>query len=419
MQRTPELLAPLNDWKTLSPKLKVLDNADSIYFGTNFSMRARAGNFLLEELPRLSKKVHDYGDKLYICTNIVVYNDELQKLNETLEMAKRSGVDAAICYDFASMQIAKEMGLKFHISTQMNISNQFSAKYFEAMGASRINLSRELNLDQIKEIVSEVEIPVECFVHGAMCTAISGRCYLSAELMGFSQSYSANRGKCAHQCRRIYSLVGEDGELLDYEPFTGRFFSAKDLCMIEFIDLLIDSNLFAFKIEGRMRDPLYISETTQCYREAIESVKDGTYTNEKKTNWLKRLARVYNRGFHTGFYFSPPDPKDIELKVKGNASHWKHIMVGTVSEYQIENSIATIELTSGELRIGDTIIIQNDEEFYTTTKIIKLIHEGISVHNTGEASSSTHIIVLMPINEILPKNAKVFKIQKVYDPVKH
>ncbi|MHA1111200.1 MAG: peptidase U32 family protein [Promethearchaeota archaeon] len=414
-----ELLAPLNDWKTLTPKLNVLKNSDSVYFGiqSRFSMRSRAGNFALEELSRLSKQVHDNGKKLYVCTNIVVYNNEIQELREVLESAFASEIDSVICYDFASIQIAKEIGMNFHISTQMNISNVLSANYFESIGASRINLARELNLEQIQEVASQVKVPVECFVHGAMCTALSGRCYLSAELMGFSQSYSANRGKCAHQCRRFYTFVGEDGELLDFEPSTGRFFNAKDLCMIEHIDELMDRNISAFKIEGRMRDPLYISETVKCYREAIESVKTGNYCKEMKKKWIDRLMKVYNRGFHTGFYFSQPDPRDIEIRAKGNTSLWKRKMVGRITDQSLESSLATIEITSGMIKIGDSLVIQNEAGFYSTMKITALFFEGESIQETGKASSDVHYVVSFLTHEPIPIHSKVFKLHEVKDPV--
>ncbi len=418
MLKTPELLAPLNDWKTLSPKLKVLDNADSVYFGidSKFSMRARAGNFRLEDLPRLSKQVHDHGDRLYLCTNIVVYNDEIHDLQEILEKAYTNEVDSVIVYDFSSIHLAKEIGLDFHISTQMNISNILSAKYFESMGASRINLARELNLHQIKEIIANMALPVECFVHGAMCTAVSGRCYLSAEMMG--KSYSANRGKCAHQCRRFYTFTGEDGEILDYEPATGRFFNAKDLCMIEHIDTLIDAEISAFKIEGRMRDPLYISETTACYREAIQSVSDGTYSDLLKGKWMKRLSIIYNRGFHVGFYFSIPNQNDIELQAKGNTSFWKRKMLGLITEYSHDDSLATVEITSGNLSLGDKVIIQNKSGFYTTFKIDTLLAVGKSVESSQIGSSEKHVFVSFPVDEIIPVQAKVFKLHQVEDPVK-
>jgi len=415
----PELLVPLNDWKTLAPKLKVLDNANSVYFGiqSKFSMRAHAGNFKLEDIPPLVRHVHDHGDFLYICTNIVVYSNELKELRKVLEIAKVCNVDAVICYDFASIQLAKELGIKFHISTQMNVSNVISAQYFESIGASRINLARELNLEQIKEIINTTSCPIECFVHGAMCTAVSGRCYLSAELMGFSQSHSANRGKCAHQCRRFYSFIGEDGELLDFEPSTGRFFNAKDLCMIEYMDFLIDSGISAFKIEGRMRDPLYISETTKCYREAIDSIQMNSYTREKKQDWIHRLMKVYNRGFHTGFYFSPPDPNDIELRAKGNTSLWKRKMVGRIIQFRAEDSQAIIDLSSGSLQKGDTIIIQDDSGFYSFQEIYTILVNGMPVHKTDHASAKSHILASISTEEVLPIHSKVFKIHQVQDPI--
>ena len=283
MQKVPELLIPLNNWKSLSPELSVLENCDAVYFGlqSNFSMRARAGNFSVGDLPDLVKKVHGFNKKIYLCTNIVIYDDELKSLAENIDLAKIVGVDAIICHDPAAIMIAREKKIpEIHISTQANISNLKAVEFYESMGASRVIMSRELNLNQIKNIVDKSNIPVETFIHGAMCTSISGRCYFSSELMNFDPNFSANRGKCVQPCRRYYEFLGEEGEKIDFDPVSGMFFNAKDLCMIEHIDDLIETGISTFKVEGRMRDPLYISTVAACYREAIESYFNGTYSSD-------------------------------------------------------------------------------------------------------------------------------------------
>ena len=166
-----------------------------------------------------------------------------------------------------------------------------------------------------------------------------------------------------------------------------------------------------------MRDPLYISETVRCYREAIESVKTGNINKEMKEDWIDRLTKVYNRGFHTGFYFSQPDPNDIEIKAKGNISLWKRKMVGRITDHSLDSSLATMEITSGMLKIGDSLVIQNEAGFYTTMKITALYSNGVSVQETSEASSNVHYVVSFPTSEPIPIHAKVFKLHEVNDPV--
>ncbi|MHA1647984.1 MAG: peptidase U32 family protein [Promethearchaeota archaeon] len=410
----PEILAPLNNWKSLNAQKELLENADAFYFGlrTNFSMRARAGNFPPEDLPNLVKTIHKHGKKAYLTTNILIYNVELIELHQSIEIAKKAGVDAIICHDLSAIMICKQLGIPFHISTQANISNKISAKFYETLGAERIILARELNLDEIGEIVKDVSIPVECFVHGAMCTAVSGRCYLSAELMGFDPAFSANRGKCVQPCRRYYAFQGEENEQINYEPVSGMFFNAKDLCMIEHIPDLIDSGISSFKIEGRMRDPLYINEAVACYKEAIDSYYEGTYGPEKVQNWLTRLKKVFNRGFHTGFYFSKPDTNKIEREKRGNVSQWKKQQVGKVVNFYRKASAVEIELSAGSLKVGDEIIFENRTDFFLKQIIASLQIENKQVERTKIASANHHILIGMKVSRPVPINASVFLFHK-------
>jgi len=415
LNQKPELLAPLNNWKTFESQPNILDNADAFYFGlqTNFSMRDRADNFDIEDLDKLVKKIHDAGKKCYLATNILIYNTELVELHQTIQLAKNSGVDAIICNDMAAIMIAKQIGIPFHISTQANISNKISAKFFESLGAERIILARELDLDDIKEIISETSIPVETFVHGAMCTAVSGRCYLSAELMGNKPEFSANRGKCVQPCRRYYTLLGEEGEKIDYEPFSGMFFNAKDLCMIGHIPELIKAGISSFKIEGRMRDPIYAAQVVVCYREAIDSYYDGTYSQEKVDDWLGTLSKVFNRGFHTGFYFSKPKIDDIERSVRGNVSKWHRKWVGKVVNYYRKAQAIEIELYNGTLQNGQELIIENKVNFYYNFKIKSLKIDDKIVEKTPIIDGKNHIFVGIKVEKQVPINSDVYLNVKV------
>ena len=245
--------------------------------------------------------------------------------------------------------------MKIHISTQANVSNIEAAKFYEELGAERIILARELSLKQIKlikHLLSKTKI--ECFVHGSMCTSISGRCYFSATICD-SEEYSANRGNCIQPCRREWRVIDDEKNEFIYNG--QMFLNAKDLCMIEYIPELIDANIDAFKIEGRMKDPFYIKTVTECYREAIDSFFNGTYKKEKIVNWLKRLSIVYNRGFHTGFYFQRPTIEDIELEKRGNVSQYKKKYLGKILSYDGNSKTANVLLESLEfpLKVGEEI----------------------------------------------------------------
>lgn len=411
MHKVPELLIPLNNWKTLSPELNVLKNCDAVYFGlqSNFSMRARAGNFSAVDLPELVNKVHEFKKKIYLCTNIVIYDDELKSLEKIIDLAKDTGIDAIICHDPAAIMIARNKNIpEIHISTQANISNLKSVEFYESMGASRVILSRELNLKQIKNIVTNSNISVETFIHGAMCTSISGRCYFSSELMNFDQNFSANRGKCVQPCRRYYKLLGEEGEEIEFHPNTGMFFNAKDLCMIDHINDLIEAGISTFKVEGRMRDPLYISTVTDCYREAIDSYFNGTYTKVKIKNWIKRLERVFNRGFHTGYYYSRPGPEEIERNIRGNVSKWKKTFVGKVINYYKHASAVEVELFTGQLKLDQNLIFENKSDFFFKQKVGSIKIDDDSIDETPIASSGNHVIIGIKVEKKIPINSNVY-----------
>ncbi|MFX0003146.1 MAG: peptidase U32 family protein [Candidatus Hodarchaeota archaeon] len=407
-----ELMAPLKNYKSLNA---VLGKADAVYFGVeSFNMRMYSDNFKLQDLNDIVKTCHDNNIHAYLTTNVVIYENELLLLDKILDKAIEAEIDAVIIHDIGAIQLAKEKGLNFHISTQANISNSRTAIFYENLGAQRLILARELSLDQIKEIKNNLnKCEVETFVHGAQCTSISGRCYFSAEICQ-SQDYSANRGKCIQPCRRKWRVVDDQNDELLYD---GVFFiNTKDLCMIEYIPELIDAKIDAFKIEGRMRDPIYIEETTSCYKEAIDAYYDNSFTQEKVKNWLKRLNGVYNRGFSTGFYFGLPKGSEIQRDLDGNISQYKKIEIGKVLNYFPEKKAAKILLTSGKLKLKDQIyIIGTHTDTYLRQEVnsIQIKQKKNLTETPSVSSKKERISIGIIVDKPVKKNDKIFKLKEL------
>ncbi|MFX1280962.1 MAG: peptidase U32 family protein [Promethearchaeota archaeon] len=406
-----ELMAPLKNHKSLNA---VLGKTDAVYFGVeSLNMRMYSDNFKLDDLGSIVKKCHNNNIQAYLTTNIIIYENELPLLEQILDKAVETEIDAVIVHDIGAIQFAKERGLNFHISTQANISNSQSALFYESIGAQRLILARELLLDQIKEIKQKVErAEIETFIHGAQCTSVSGRCYFSAELCQ-SQGYSANRGKCVQPCRRKWRVYDDQNNELLYD---GIFFiNAKDLCMIEHIPKLIEAKIDAFKIEGRMRDPIYIEEATSCYKEAIESYYENTFTKEKVKEWLKRLKKVYNRGFSTGFYFGLPTGNEIQREYDGNISDYNKVEMGKVLNYFPEKKAAKILLTSGSLKLKDEIFIIGTHTGTFLRQSINSIQikQKRNLTETPTVSSKDERITIgITVDSPVKKNDKIFKLEK-------
>jgi len=409
-----ELMAPLKNFQSLNA---VLPYADAVYFGVeSFNMRMFSDNIQLRNLSEVTKICHENNKKAYLTTNIIIYENEFNILDNVLEEAKKSDIDAIIIHDIGAIELAKDKGLPFHISTQANISNSRSARFYEKLGADRLILARELNLNQIKEIKSTLtSTEIETFIHGAQCTSVSGRCYFSAEICG-AQEYSANRGRCVQPCRRKWRVYDDQSNEFLYD---GVFFiNAKDLCMIEYIPELMEAKIDAFKIEGRMRDPIYIEETAFCYKEAINAYYNNEFTQEKVKSWLKRLNKVYNRGFSTGFYFGRPLGSEIQRSRDGNISTHKKVEIGKVLSYFPEKGAAKILLTKGKLKIDDEIfIIGTNTNTYLKQKISSLqIKQKQNLTETPFVSSQNNrITVGILVNSPVKKNDKIFKLQKRID----
>ena len=408
-ENTVELMAPLKNFKSLNA---VINSADAVYFGIeSLNMRMFSDNFKLEDLNKIVKICHDNNIRAYLTTNVVIYENEFTLLEKVLDKASESEIDAIIVHDIGTIQLAKEKGLNFHISTQANISNSHSAQFYESLGAERLILARELSLDQIKEIKRKItSSQIETFVHGAQCTSISGRCYFSAEICE-SQNYSANRGKCVQPCRRKWRVYDDANNEFLYD---GVFFiNTKDLCMIEYIPELMDTKIDAFKIEGRMRDPFYINEVSACYREAIDAYYDNIFTPEKVQTWLKRLKIVYNRGFSTGFYFGAPKGSEIERDVEGNVSDYRKIEIGKVLSYYPERKAAKILLTSGILKLDDEILFlgtHTDTFLRQRVSSIQIKQKKNLTETSLVTNKNNRISVGILVDKPVKKNDKIFKI---------
>ncbi len=318
----PELVAGVRNPATLSV---CKDHVDAVYFSIDrFSLRARARDITLDNLDTFVEQVRDCGVKAYLAVNTIIYPEDLHAVDTVVQAAASSGVDAVIAWDPAVITRVLDYSLEVHISTQANVSNWQTAEFYRKLGVSRVILSRELNIWQIKDIRHHTDIELEVFVHGAMCQAVSGRCYLSAYLLG----RSGNCGDCTQPCRWQWTLHGEDGAQAE---LGGKYLlSARDLCMIEHVPELADAGVDALKIEGRLRDPGYTAVVSSCYHKALDACRDGSFTKERAQQWKGQMARVYNRGFSTGFYFGTPGPDGIAIEADMNASTMRRQAVGLV-----------------------------------------------------------------------------------------
>ncbi|MBR4438466.1 MAG: U32 family peptidase [Bacteroidales bacterium] len=354
-------MAPAGNFECLMAAIQ--GGANSVYFGVgNLNMRSHsANNFAPEDLSRITEICREHNVKTYMTLNIVVYQADLENVRKALEEAKKAQVSAIIASDMAVIQMCREMGLEVHISTQLNVSN-FEAVKFYAQFADVIVLARELTLPQIKEISQKIEeeqvkgpsgnlLRLELFVHGALCMAISGKCYLSLQ----EYNSSANRGSCFQLCRRGYRVTDlETGRELEID--NKYIMSPKDLCTIEFIDKIIDAGITVFKIEGRARSAEYVKMVTSAYRTAADAVlsKEG-YTEEVKSALKEKLSGVFNRGFWDGYYQGAKLGEWSE--VYGNKATRKKSYVAKITNYFSNLSVAEVLVEAGELNVGDEILI--------------------------------------------------------------
>lgn len=355
-----EIMAPVGSRECLAAALKA--GADSIYFGVEqLNMRAHsASHFTINDLHDIATQCREAGVKSYLTVNTIIYGEELPLMREICDAAKAAGISAIIAADVAVLSYCKTIGQEVHLSTQLNISNVEALRFY-AQFADVVVLARELNLNQVHEIHDAIvrenicgpsgeQIRIEMFCHGALCMAVSGKCYLSLHNLGGS----ANRGSCMQVCRRGYSVKDyeSDTELLVDNKY---IMSPKDLKTIDFIDEMIEAGVSVFKIEGRARSAEYVLTTVQCYKEALRAVENGEFTEEKKAEWNRRLATVFNRGFWNGYYlgqrlgeWSPH---------YGSSATEKKQYVGKVTKYYSKLGVGEFKVEAADIHLGDRLLI--------------------------------------------------------------
>lgn len=402
----PELMAPAGDWTML--RAAVSSGADAVYFGLDkLNMRAKAANFTIDELPEIISFCKENNVKTYLTLNTIVFEEELTELEEIVVAAKKSNVDRIICSDLAVADLCYKYKMPFCISTQSSISNSLAADVYKRMGAVRIVLARECSLAEIKKIRAKTDLEIEAFIHGAMCIAVSGRCFMSHHLFG----KSANRGECVQPCRREYEVYDPsiDKSLIVGEDY---IMSPKDLCTIEFIDKLIEAGIDSFKIEGRKRSPEYVAKVVSVYRQAIDlyfyqrnGVPENLLTDEKKNELLGELGKVYNRGFSSGFYFDIPS-SDEYAGVHGSRATTRKIYVGKVVNYFKDIEIAHIVIETGELKIGNEILVIGE-----TTGVVEIKIDTMNVNDKLSSSAKKGDELTLKATSLVRRNDKVYLIE--------
>lgn len=407
-----ELLAPAGNFISLRAVLE--NGADAVYFGLDdYNMRANAKNFSLDDLSKISQIASEYDAKTYLCTNTILKEDKIIELNKNLERISFSEIDGLILSDIGLIEQAVSNGLEAHVSVQENVTNSYTLKTLHKLGAKRAILSRELSLDEITDITKKSPIETEIFIHGAMCMAISGRCFLSYGLYG----RSANCGDCLQPCRKNWTLTFEESqndavsntsEVSDEsfiisqsydDSYRTNFFSPKDMCLIEHIPELMKSGVSSFKIEGRARSPDYGAMVTGIYRQAIDSYLDNPWGYKVNPQWIEELKSVFNRGFDTGFYFDTP----FETS-ETNQSKFIKKDVGQVVNYYNKVKVAELRIWD-DLKMGDMIMIQGETTGSITHTVDSMQIEGKDVNNV---SKDSNVGVLMPTK--VRKNDFVYKL---------
>ncbi len=356
-----ELMAPAGNFTSLQA---AIDNgADSVYFGVDqLNMRARASmNFTMDDLQEISERCQEKGVRTYLTLNTIIYDHDLSVIKTLLNKAKETNITAVIAMDQAVIAYARQIDMEVHISTQINITNIETVKFY-ALFADTMVLSRELSISQVKKITEQIEkeevrgpngnlVEIEIFGHGALCMAVSGKCYLSLH----SHNSSANRGACKQNCRKKYTVIDQESGF-EIELDNEYMMSPKDLCTIDFLDQIADAGIKVLKIEGRGRAPEYVAETIACYREAIDSLEDNTYSPEKVEGWMSRLEKVYNRGFWSGYYLG--QKLGEWSKESGSNATQKKVYIGKGKHYYPKTQIAEFEIEAYDLKLGDKVLIQ-------------------------------------------------------------
>ncbi|MCK4854499.1 MAG: U32 family peptidase [Bacteroidales bacterium] len=401
-------MAPAGSYESLQAAIQ--GGADAVYFGVEkLNMRSRSSfNFTLDDLDKVIAIAGEHQMNTYLTLNSVIYNNELEQVKEITGRAGEAGITAIIASDPSVISTAHEAGIEVHISTQLNISNIESLKFYTAW-ADVVVLARELNLDQVKAISYAIQerdiigpsgklIRLELFIHGALCMAISGKCYLSLHQYG----YSANRGACLQACRRSYIVTEkETGKELEIDQ--EYIMSPKDLCTISFLDRILDAGVSVLKIEGRARSPEYVKTVTECYNEAITSCIDGTFTRTRTQDWEQRLSKVFNRGFWDGYYLG----QELGEWSKGYGSNAaiRKIYIGKGMNYFSKLGVAEFLVESNEINVGDEILVTGP-----TTGVMELIVSELQVERKQVETAEKGEHFSIPVPGIIRRSDKLYKL---------
>lgn len=407
-----EIMSPVGSYESLSAAINA--GAGSVYFGVGkMNMRSRsAANFTHDDLQNITDICRQHGVKSYLTVNTIVYNDELDEVKSLLDLAKKCGVSAIIASDFAVLTYCKQIGLEIHISTQCNITNIEAVRFYSQF-ADVVVLAREVQLAKAAAIAQQIEeenicgprgekIRLEMFVHGALCMAVSGKCYLSLDNL----NYSANRGACLQPCRRAYLVKDMDNEL-ELAVDNKYIMSPKDLCTIGFLDKMLKAGVSILKIEGRGRSAEYVKVTTECYHEAVEAIENGTFTQEKIAAWTERLKTVYNRGFWDGYYLGRKMGEWSERY--GSQATTVKEYIGKVTNFFSNISVVEILMETGDFEVGDTLLIEGPTTGVYETNVTEIRVDLKPVNKTvkGESCSIRTEVLLRRGDKVYKKVKKI------------
>lgn len=403
-----EIMAPVGSYEALSAAIQA--GAGSVYFGIgHLNMRSRSTkNFSLEDLRIIADICASHGVKSYVTVNTVVFDEEMDEMHSLLDTIKNAGVSAIIASDQSVIQYARKIGVEVHISTQTNVTNTEAVRYYSQF-ADVVVTARELSLKQVENIHKNIEkehitgpsgnlVRLEAFCHGALCMAVSGKCYLSLD----NFNSSANRGACVQPCRRGYEVWDRDREV-NLAIENEYIMSPKDLCTLPFLDKVLNAGVSVLKIEGRGRSPEYTKVTVKVYREAVDAILEGTFTEEKVSAWTERLRSVYNRDFWDGYYLGRKMGEWTE-KYGSQATKTK-LFVGTVTNFFAKINVAEIRMETHELNIGDEIMIIGP-----TTGVYEDVIKEIRVDLAPTDSAKKGELCSIPANDLVRRGDKVYKI---------
>ena len=406
-----EIMAPVGSRESLAAAINA--GADSVYFGIGqLNMRSHSANhFTIDDLREIASICSEHGIKTYLTVNTIIYGEDIDTMHQIVDAAAEAGISAVIASDVAVMTYCRQRGVEVHLSTQLNISNIEALKFY-AQFADVVVLARELNMEQVAEIYRQIEqqhvcgpsgqlVRIEMFCHGALCMAVSGKCYMSLH----DANRSANRGQCVQICRRSYTVTdNETGNQLEID--NKYIMSPKDLKTIRFMDRMMKAGVRVFKIEGRARGPEYVHTVVSCYKEAVSSVINGTFTEERKDEWDQRLATVFNRGFWDGYYQG--QTLGEWNRHYGSTATERKVLVGKVIKYFSKLGVAEVAVEASEFGLGDKLLITGN-----ATGALWLTADEIRYDLKPVERALQRQRVSIPVPEKVRPNDKLFRIEKV------